>query len=95
MPAWKAPDGTDQALIDDWNAALKGMRTHIEGEAAIGIQAAGRYLAASTKKTFSSVAAMNRYRDKLSDKWLDWASDKTESYNEATDYGYAQGAFIE
>jgi hypothetical protein len=71
------------------------MRYHVGGEAAIGIQAAGKYLASSTKKTFPSVAAMNKYRDKLSDKWIDWASDKTEAYNEATEYGYTQGAFIE
>jgi hypothetical protein len=95
LPAWKPAEGTSQDLIDSWNTALKNMRHHIEGEAAIGIQAAGKYLAGSTKKTFSSVAAMNKYRDKLSDKWIDWASDKTDAYNEATQYGYTQGAYIE
>jgi predicted secreted Zn-dependent protease len=95
LPAWKAPEGTDQALIDAWNVALKGMRKHVEGEAAIGIQAAGRYLAASTKTSFGSMSAMNKYRDKLSDTWLDWASDKSDAYNKATDYGYTQGAFLE
>jgi hypothetical protein len=41
------------------------------------------------------MSAMNKYRDKLSDTWLDWASDKSDAYNKATDYGYTQGAFLE
>ena len=95
LPAWKAPEGTSQSLIDSWNTAHKNMRRHIEGEAAIGIQATGKYLAGSTKKKFSSLSAMNKYRDKLSDKWIDWASDKMDAYNVATQYGYTQGAYME
>ncbi len=95
LPKWTPPEGTDQALIDSWKTALKGMRTHVEGEAAIGIQAAGRFVNSSTKKTFGSVGAMTKYRDKGSDKWIDVASDKTDTYNADTEWGYTQGAYIE
>ncbi len=94
LPKWKPPSGTDPALVASWKTALANMRRHIEGEAAIGIQAGGRYLAAATRRNFSSVSAMNRYYDKVGDAFLRSASDRTKALNKATGYGYDQGAFI-
>ncbi len=94
LPKWTPPEGTDPALVAAWTAALKNMRRHTEGEAAIGIQAAGRYLASLSKKRFPSVAAMNRYLDDKSEKQFEWARDKAKAYNEATQYGWTQGGFI-
>lgn len=95
LPKWTPPDGTDPALVDAWNVALKNMRRHIEGEAAIAVQAGGRYAASLTKKSFSSKAAMEKYYDTKSDKAIDNASNRHEQYNEDTQYGYTQGAYIE
>ena len=94
LPKWKPPSGTDPALVASWETALANMRRHIEGEAAIGIQAGGRYLAAATRRKFASVSAMNRYYDKVGDTFLRSASDRTKAFNKATGYGYDQGAFL-
>jgi hypothetical protein len=71
------------------------MKKHEQGEAAIALQAAGRYLASLTKSRFSSVKAMEKYFDTKADKWIDWSSDRMDEYNELTDWGGAQGAYIE
>ena len=92
----------EAALAAQWSRLCVGSRACVllsrnrrqEGEAAIGIQAAGRYLAASTKKTFPSVSAMSKYYDRLGDRFIDSASERTKAYNKATNYGYDQGAFI-
>ena len=39
--------------------------------------------------------AMKKYFDKQADKYIDWANDRTQSYNEDTNWGSTQGAFIE
>lgn len=95
LPKWSPPAGTDPELVSDWKAALAAMKKHEQGEAAIALQAAGRYLASLTKSRFSSVRAMEKYYDAKGDKWIDWASDQLEDYNELTYWGGAQGAFIE
>jgi hypothetical protein len=95
LPKWSAPEGTDPQLVSDWKAALAGMKRHEQGEAAIAMQAAGRYLASLTKSRFTSKKAMEGYFDAKGDKWIEWSNDRIELYDELTDWGGAQGAFID
>jgi outer membrane biosynthesis protein TonB len=96
LPTWAPPDGTDPALVASWKSAVAGMQTHLHGEAALVIQAVGRSLAAAQKKTsFPSVRAAETWYDKSSERVFDSASDRFEAYNEYTDYGYEQGAYVQ
>ncbi len=95
LPKWSPPEGTSPQLVTDWKAALAAMKKHEQGEAAIALQAAGRYAASLTRSRFSSVRAMEKYFDAKFDKWLDWSSDQQEEYDKLTDWGGAQGAYIE
>jgi hypothetical protein len=95
LPAWKAPEGTSQGLVDQWQDAVAAMRTHLYGEAALQIQYVGRFLADAQKKTsFSSLAALQKYLDKVDDRHFDSYSDRFEAYNKSVDYGYDQGAWV-
>jgi hypothetical protein len=95
LPTWAAPEGTDPALVASWKSAVAGMQTHLRGEAALVIQAVGRSLVAAQKKTsFPSVRAAESYYDKSSERVFDGASERFEAYNEYTDYGYEQGAYV-
>jgi hypothetical protein len=95
LPSWTQSKTADQQLVSRWRSALAAMKQHEGGEAAVAIQAAGRYLAALTKTKFSSVKAMNRYFDATFERYADWANHRTLAYNNATDWGRTQGAFIE
>lgn len=95
LPKWTAPDGTDPALVEEWKTAMAGMKHHTQGEAAIAVQAAGRYLASLTKTRFSSMRAMKDYFDTKGDKALDKAQDRLQAYNELTFWGASQGAFLD
>ncbi len=96
LPTWAAPEGTDPALVASWKSAVTGMQKHLRGEAALVIQAVGRSLVAAQKKTsFPSVRAVETYFDRTSDRVFDAASDRFEAYNESTDYGYEQGAYVQ
>ncbi|OGO58285.1 MAG: hypothetical protein A2Z32_04795 [Chloroflexi bacterium RBG_16_69_14] len=94
LPAWTAPSGTDPALIAAWTTALAGMKRHTQGEAAIAVQSAGRYLASITKRSFTSFKAMDTYLDQLADKTFDWYDAKSDTYNENTMWGETQDAYI-
>jgi hypothetical protein len=95
LPIWTPPVGADQSLVDAYNAALKNMRIHTEGEAAIAIQAAGRYHDAANRTRFTSVSAMQKYFDDQANKSIDAASNRNSTYNDDTNFGDDQGAFID
>ena len=80
LPRWKAPDGTDPATVEAWQAALRDTRTYLDGYGAIAVQGAGRYLADADRRTFSSRSAMDDYYDRLAEKWLDWTNEQAEAY---------------
>lgn len=94
LPSWTPPAEASPTLVEDWNTALAGMKRHEEGEVAIAVQAAGRFIAAASKTSFTSVKAMKKYFDQKGDKYLDWARDRSRAYDEATGWGETQGAYL-
>jgi hypothetical protein len=95
MPTWTPPEGTDPLLVEKWKAALVGLRKHLDGEAALGIQYIGRFLAAAQKKSsFSSLSALEKYLERVNDRSFDAADERYDDYNKYTDYGWKQGAYL-
>lgn len=96
VPSWQPPEGTDPELIESWKAASAGMRHHLDGQAAMAIQAAGRFRnAAYAKRSFSSAPAARKYYNKVRSRYFDQWIDRATDYNETTQFGSMQGAFIE